>query len=93
MGYNGALTSFRDLYIKRTYNVDPNIVGLNDPSYWGVHTEADGSTTVSTLGQALIPELVKAFKAASVLSYPANSTVTPGYTPFAQQPRGRHYAM
>lgn len=90
----GSLTTFRDLYIKETFNVDPTIPGLHAPSSWSVKTEADGTLTVTTLGQAIVPEVVAAWKAASVLSYPVDSVIsTTGYTPFAQQPTGRHYAM
>jgi beta-fructofuranosidase len=90
-GYQGAFTLFRDLYVKHTRNVSPNAPGLNETGSWGVRTEADGSYTVVTIGQKVIPEINVAYKTNSKVSNPAAGTLQPGYTPYAVQPSGRHY--
>ena len=93
-GYQGAFTLFRDLHIKVTKNVDPSTPGLNDPSSWGVRKESDGSISVITVGQVVIPETLNAYKNGSTVSKPADQTITKaGYIPFDTQPMGRHYAM
>ena len=93
-GYQGCFTLFRDLYVKVTANVDPSTPGLNDPSSWGVRKEADGSTSVITVGQKVIPETLDAYKKGSKVSNPADQIISQsGYIPFETQPTSRHYAM
>ena len=93
-GYQGAFTLFRDLYLKKIYNVDASRVpDLNDKGSWGVKTESDGSTTVSTLGQHIIPETMSAYKSGSNVAELADQAVSDGYTAFDTQPTGRHYVV
>jgi beta-fructofuranosidase len=92
MGYQGAFTLFRQLFVKEIRNVNPNQDGLRDKGYWMTRQEADGSTTVVTLGQRVEPAILSAYRKSSSISYPSKSLQN-GYVPFKQQPTGRHYAM
>lgn len=95
-GYQGALTLFRDLFVKVIRNVDPSI-SLHYPGSWIVRTENDGSTSVVTLGQRIVPEITSEFKRRSKVFHPEGIMLngTECYIPFepAQQPSGRHYAL
>lgn len=97
MGYQGAFSLFRELFVKETKNVDPNAPGLNDKGSWSVSNATNstsGGVTITTLGQRVIPETLKAYKDSSQVSTPANATlVGGGYQAFQTQPTGRHYAM
>lgn len=93
-GYQGALTTLRDVYVKYTPNVDPTDSDLGLKASWGVKNESDGSITVSTLGQRIIPELLTAWKSAANVSTPnATSLSSDGYQPFEQQPTDRYYVL
>ncbi|KAG8993555.1 hypothetical protein FRB93_001934 [Tulasnella sp. JGI-2019a] len=97
-GYQGAFSLFRDLFILVTKNVDPNSPGLHDVGSWGVRNGANGSTSVVTVGQRIVPEITKAYRSSSKVSNPKTMTYasggsTPTYVPFATQPRGRFYAI
>jgi len=94
-GYQGAFTLFRDLFLKVIHDVDPSATGLNDPGSWTVRKEKDGSTSVVTLGQKIIPEITTAYKSKSKVSMPDGRTLngSEGYVPFETQPGGRYYAI
>lgn len=93
-GYQGAFTLFRDLYLKKIYNVDASRVpDLNDKGSWGVTTESDGSTTVTTLGQHVIPETLAAYKSGSTVTELGDKAVSDGYEAFDTQPTGRFYVL
>lgn len=84
----------RDIYVKYTYNVDPTDTDINLKASWGVKNETDGSVTISTLGQRIVPEVTNAWKAAANVSSPnATSLSTSGYQPFAVQPTSRYYVV
>ncbi|KAH8919330.1 glycoside hydrolase family 32 protein [Atractiella rhizophila] len=94
-GYQGAFTLFRDLFLKVIHNVDPNTPGLHGPGNWKVWNEKDGTTSVVTVGQRIIPETIQAYRSSSTISRPAAVALigTAGYVPFRTQPSGRHYAI
>ncbi|ORY65647.1 glycosyl hydrolase [Leucosporidium creatinivorum] len=93
-GYQGAFTAMRDVFVKYTPNVDPTDSDLSLKASWGVKNESDGTTTVSTLGQRIIPELLSAWKAAANVSTPNATTLSSdGYQPFEQQPTDRYYVL
>ncbi|KAF8530224.1 glycosyl hydrolase [Hysterangium stoloniferum] len=95
-GYQGAFTLFRDIFLKVTRNVDPNTAGLHSPGNWKVWNETDGSTSVVTVGQRIIPETLREYKAKSSVSNPAARTLdgtSAQYVPFRVQPTTRHYAI
>lgn len=97
MGYQGAFTTMRDLYVKYTRNVDPAAnSGLYDAASWGVKNETDGSVTISTLGQHIVPEALNAWKAAANVSAPNATSLrssSASYQPFEVQPTGRFYVL
>ncbi|KAG8813318.1 hypothetical protein FRC17_001606, partial [Serendipita sp. 399] len=94
-GYQGAFTLFRDLFLKVVRNVDPNTTGLRDPGSWKVWNETDGSLSVVTVGQKIVPETLKEYKAKSKVSNPQARSLngTAGYVPFRVQPTSRYYAI
>ncbi|PVF95784.1 Arabinanase/levansucrase/invertase [Serendipita vermifera] len=94
-GYQGAFTLFRDLFLKVTRNVDPNSSSLRDPTSWKVWNEADGSVSVATVGQRIVPETLSAYRSNSTVSSPPTSTLnaSSGYVPFPTQPTSRFYAI
>jgi len=94
-GYQGALTLFRDLFVKTTWNVDPRTNSrVYAASSWGVRKETDGSITVETLGQKVVHETNAAYKAASILSKPPDMSLSSaGYFPFSVQPTGPFYVI
>lgn len=94
MGYQGAFTLFRDLYLKKIYNVDASRVpDLYEKGSWGVKNESDGSITVSTVGQHIIPETMTAYKTHSNVVELNDRAVSDGYEAFESQPTGRHYVV
>lgn len=94
-GYQGAFTLFRDLFVKVVRNIDSSTPGLNSPGSWTVRTEVDGSTSVVTLGQRIVPEITTEYKSRSGVSHPQNRLLngTNEYTPFEIQPKGKHYVL
>lgn len=92
MGYQGAFPLFRDLYVKRVRGVQPS-ADLYQKASWAVTNETDGTVSIETLGQKVVPETVEAFRAGSKISTQSPSTVSDGYTPLQQQPTGRQYRM
>ena len=94
-GYQGAFTLFRDLFVKVIRNVDPSTPGLNSPGSWTVRKEMDGTTSVVTLGQRIVPEITKEYKRRSKISHPKALTLngTEGYVEFEKQPEGKYYAL
>lgn len=94
-GYQGAFTLFRDLFLKVTRNVDPSTSGLRDPGSWKVWNETDGSISVVTVGQKIVPETLKEYKAKSTISQPKARSLkaSDGYVPFRVQPTSRYYAI
>lgn len=93
-GYQGAFTAMRDVFVKYTPNVDPTDSDLSLKASWGVKNESDGSATVSTLGQRIIPELLTAWKSAANVSTPnATSLSSDEYQPFEEQPTDRYYVV
>lgn len=90
----GSFTLFRDLFVKQIKNVDPATVGLYDKGSWSVSNSKEG-VTVTTLGQRVIPETLKAYKEASILSNPPDGKLPAAgeYQPFKTQPTGRYYAV
>jgi beta-fructofuranosidase len=97
-GYQGALTLFRDLFVKVIHNVDPaSAVGNNNENTtsWITRTQSDGSTSVLTLGQKVVPETLSAYRSKSHVSRIRSPTLngTAGYVPFSVQPKGRFYAV
>ncbi|KAJ7275067.1 glycosyl hydrolase [Mycena rebaudengoi] len=93
--YQGSFTLFRDLFLKVIRNVDPNTPGLTAPGNWKVRHEADGSVSVLTLGQRIVPEVTDEFRAKSAVwaSVPVTLKGSEGYVPFQTQPTGRYYAV
>ena len=94
-GYQGAFTLFRDLFVKVIRNVDSSTPWLNSLGSWTVRTEVDGSTSVVTLGQRIVPEITTEYKSRSAVSHPQKrkSDGTNEYTPFEIQPKGKHYVL
>lgn len=105
-GYQGAFTLFRDIFVKVIRNVVPGSSYLNekDPS-WSIEKESDGSISVVTLGQKIIPETLRAYRKESIVSKPADRTLGVGAgasnssTPltnlvrFEKQPSDRFFAI
>ncbi|KAJ7076090.1 glycosyl hydrolase [Mycena belliarum] len=93
--YQGAFTLFRDLFLKVIRNVDPDTPGLDSPGNWITRTETDGSVSVLTLGQRIVPEITNEYRAKSTVSTPRGATFSgsDGFTPFEKQPTGRYYAI
>lgn len=90
----GAFTLFRDLYLKTIPNIDAlRVSDLYAKGSWKVQNETDGSTTIQTLGQHVIPETVAAYRAGSTVSDLASRDVKTGYESFETQPTGRFYAL
>ncbi|KAL7412178.1 glycosyl hydrolase [Mrakia frigida] len=93
-GYQGAFTLFRDLYLKTIPNVDASRVpDLYEKAAWAVKNETDGSITVETLGQHVIPETVAAYKAGSNVAELESRDVKEGFEAFETQPTGRFYVL
>ncbi|ETW84894.1 glycoside hydrolase family 32 protein [Heterobasidion irregulare TC 32-1] len=94
-GWQGMFTLFRDLFVKVIRNVDPAAPGLNETGSWKTRKETDGSTSVVTLGQKIVPEILRAYRKESVVSSPAPTTLngSVGYVPFARQPAAAHYVI
>lgn len=94
-GYQGAFTLFRDLFVKVIRNVDPSTPGLHCPGSWTVRKETDGSTSVVTLGQKIIPEITTEYKLRSKVVRPEDISLngSEGYVKFETQPGGRHYGI
>lgn len=94
-GYQGSFTLFRDLYAKVIRNVDPNTPGLYDVGSWTVRNETDGSLSVVTLGQKIVPEITTEYRSKSNVSSPQATTFngSEGYVAFDTQPTGRFYAI
>lgn len=94
-GYQGSFTLFRDLYTKVIRNVDPNTPGLYGAGSWTVRNETDGSVSVVTLGQKIVPEITTEYRRKSTVLSPKDSTFSgpEGYVAFDTQPTGRHYAI
>ncbi|CAH7670375.1 glycosyl hydrolase, partial [Phakopsora pachyrhizi] len=69
-GYQGAFTLFRDLFVKVVRNVHPSAINPADVlTSWKVVSEPDGSRSVVTLGQKIMPETLKTFKESSKVSH------------------------
>ncbi|KAK4705762.1 hypothetical protein P7C70_g428, partial [Phenoliferia sp. Uapishka_3] len=98
-GYQGAFTTMRDIFLKYTRNIDPSPSVNSDlfaAGSWGTANETDGSVTVTTLGQRIIPESLNAWKAAASVSTPTAQALdhfSDAYIPFEQQPTGRYYVI
>jgi beta-fructofuranosidase len=94
-GYQGALTLFRDIFVKIIRNVDSSALDITSPGSWTVRKETDGSTSVLTLGQNIVPEIMREYKRRSKVSYPKGVTLdgSEGYKEFETQPEGRHYVL
>lgn len=94
-GWQGALTLPRDLFVKVTTNVDPASPGVNAKGSWGVKNQTNGSLSIETLGQRVVPEVLKAYKAESKVSTPAAGAVSSAatYDAFLVQPEGRFYVV
>ncbi|KAK4047386.1 hypothetical protein OIV83_005433 [Microbotryomycetes sp. JL201] len=94
-GYSGAFTTFRDLYVKYVRNVDPdNNEGLNERGSWRVINETDGSISVQTLGQKIVPETLLGWKAGSdVSNQPPTLLNSSGFVPLQVQPKDRFYVV
>ena len=92
------MTLFRDLFVKVIHNVDPESAAGNYNEIttgWIARTEHDGSISVLTLGQRVVPETLAAYRSESHVSSVESVTLngTAGYVPFHTQPRGRFYAV
>jgi beta-fructofuranosidase len=87
------------MLLLQTNNVDPASPGLNERGSWWIRNETDGSTTVCTVGQRVIPEALAAYKKDSKVSEISALTVSGSsssgwsYRPFSVQPKSRHYAI
>jgi len=94
-GYQGAFTLFRDLFVKVIRDVDPNALGLTSPGSWTIRKESDGSTSVVTLGQRIVPEITNEYKSRSKVSRPKGVTLSgkEGSIKFETQPEGKHYVL
>ncbi|EGG03208.1 family 32 glycoside hydrolase [Melampsora larici-populina 98AG31] len=106
-GYQGSFTLFRDIFVKVIRNIAPESAYLTekDPS-WSVEKELDGSLSVITLGQKIIPETLKAYKKESIVSKLADRTLNINSTSiestnalltnlvqFEEQPSDRYFAI
>ncbi|PLW23082.1 hypothetical protein PCASD_10515 [Puccinia coronata f. sp. avenae] len=104
-GAQGAFTLFRELYVQVIRNVHPAAFKSSEhaPS-WTTQTEADGSHSVVTVGQKIIPEILDAFRTHSKLSVLPSRTFNPGYNQgphelstnavqLEKQPTDRYYAV
>jgi beta-fructofuranosidase len=94
-GYQGAFTLFRDLFMLVIPNVHPSTPGLHDPGNWGVRNESDGSISIVTVGQRVVPEITKAYRSSSTVytEKPRVFNSTIGVVPFVKKPRDAHYAV
>lgn len=96
-GWAGSLTTFRDLYVKVIPNVDadPEVnSGLYEPGSWAVRNESDGSVTVSTLGQRIVPETLQAWQNGSNVSTSSDVSLnSSGFIALDQQPTDRFYVV
>ncbi|KEI39741.1 glycoside hydrolase family 32 protein [Mixia osmundae IAM 14324] len=98
-GYHGAFTLFRDLFVKKIVDVDSEFVGLQDKGNWKVQKEANGTVSILTLGQKIVPETLDAYKkrakasAFKGMKLDVHGGAKPHYKPFPTQPEGQHYVI
>ncbi|EFP78860.2 hypothetical protein PGT21_031694 [Puccinia graminis f. sp. tritici] len=106
-GAQGAFTLFRELFVQVLRNIHP--AALKSPEHapsWTTRTEADGSHSLMTVGQRILPEISSAFRKHSKVSALPPQTLSPGYNPGAhqhslstnavrleKQPKDRYYAI
>lgn len=104
-GYQGAFTLFRDIFVKVIRGILPTAPELNekDPS-WKVVTEKDGSKSIVTLGQKIIPEIIDGYKKQSSITKLNDRTVDVGVVGdeksrpmnlvgFESQPTDKYFAI
>jgi beta-fructofuranosidase len=65
------------------------------PGSWTARKETDGSISVVTLGQRIVPEITNEYKRQSTVSRPKAITLngSEGYIEFKNPPDGRYYAL
>ncbi|OAV98565.1 hypothetical protein PTTG_01805 [Puccinia triticina 1-1 BBBD Race 1] len=106
-GAQGAFTLFRELYVQVIRHIHPSV--LKSPEHapsWTTRTEADGSHSLITAGQRILPEITTAFRKHSTVSALPARTLNPGYNPglpehslstntvrLEKQPQDRYYAI
>jgi beta-fructofuranosidase len=75
--------------------VDSDTSDLNSPGSWTVRKETDGSTSVVTMGQRIVPEIKTEYRSQSKVFRPKGMTLngTEGYVKFETQPEGRYYVL
>lgn len=107
-GAQGAFTLFREIFVKVVRNIHPDAISQPEhaPS-WATRREADGTHTLITVGQKILPEIISAFRNKSILTQLKPIDLHPGYqsdsilsgrlstktVPFHDQPRDRYYAI
>jgi len=85
-GAQGAFTLFRELYVQVIRNLHPASLRTreNGPS-WTTRVEADGSHTLMTVGQRILPEITEAFRKHSAVFQLPDRTMDPGYNNTQQE--------
>ncbi|KNZ49389.1 hypothetical protein VP01_504g7 [Puccinia sorghi] len=85
-GGQGAFTLFRELYVQVIRNLHPASLSAqeNGPS-WTTRVEADGSHTLMTVGQRILPEITEAFRKHSTVFQLPDRTMNPGYNNSQQE--------
>ncbi|KAH9460970.1 hypothetical protein MJO28_009885 [Puccinia striiformis f. sp. tritici] len=106
-GAQGAFTLFREMFVQVVRNIHP--AALKSPESapsWTTRVEADGSHSILTVGQKILPEITTAFRKHSKVSAFSPRTLNPGYNSspldhslstntarLEKQPQDRYYAI
>lgn len=77
-GYQGSFTLFRDVFVQTIGNIQPQLALHEKSPSWTTKNETDGSISVITLGQRVMPETLFAFKESSKISQQPDVTMTIG---------------
>nr|CAG26671.1 invertase 1 precursor [Uromyces viciae-fabae] len=106
-GAQGAFTLFRELFVKVVRNIHPaELASQASAPSWAMRPELDGSHSLVTVGQRILPEITSAFrKKSSIFQFPSR-TVSPGSNlnssegelasnviPLDKKPSDRYYAI
>ncbi|TDL27056.1 Arabinanase/levansucrase/invertase [Rickenella mellea] len=100
-GWNGALGTPRELFLKITRNVTSAAEKLTEKGSWTTRTESDGTTSVLTLGQVRAREVKAALRNRSAKKWVENAPTALGnatasngtFVPFKTQPASCRYEI
>ncbi|KAI9616699.1 hypothetical protein KEM48_005116 [Puccinia striiformis f. sp. tritici PST-130] len=104
-GAQGAFTLFREMFVQVIRGIHPGALKDERAPSWTIKTEEDGSHSLLTFGQRILPEIKAAFsdnsEVTKLIDRTLNITSTPvaGVGPptnlsaFGKQPKDRYYAI